>query len=104
MDASSCEQMSNPISLDINVPVPYYQLACIAADRGPESEAFKAFLEGYESSDKEVALIESELRRFILYRVMRAAAWARDRYPSLLGENLQRTKPIIELVLRQNLC
>lgn len=85
-------------------PVPHYQLACIAADRGPDSDAAIAFREGYRIHENKLAWSDSEFNRFTLYRVMRASAWARDRYPSLLEENLRRTKPIIEHALRQNLC
>jgi hypothetical protein len=78
-------------------PVPYYQLACIAADQGPTSEAYGAFLAGYGLKNE--AQAASELNRFTLYRVLRAAAWARDRCPSLIEENLRRSRPIIELTL-----
>jgi hypothetical protein len=80
-------------------PVPLYQLACIAADRGPETEVTKTFLEGYGADGKELGRIASDLNRFILYRLMRAAAWARDRYPRLLEENIQRTQPVLEATL-----
>lgn len=77
-------------------PVPYYQLACIAADKGPSSEPARAFFEGYgPGADQDPA----ELRRFLLYRVMRATAWARDRYPALLDENLERTRPVLAQAL-----
>lgn len=83
-------------------PVPYYQLACIAADRGPASAATKAFFEGYGVSGKEFDRIAADLNRFTLYRLMRATAWARDRHPVLLEENIQRAKPVLESTLNQN--
>ena len=83
-------------------PVPFYQLACIAADRGPESKETKAFFEGYGVDSREAGRISEELNLFTLYRLMRAAVWARDRYPGLLEENIQRTKPVLESTLKRN--
>jgi hypothetical protein len=83
-------------------PVPFYQLACIAADRGPESKETKAFFEGYGVDSREATRIAAELNLFTLYRLMRATAWARDRYPDLLEENIQRTKAVLESTLKRN--
>ena len=83
-------------------PVPYYQLACIAADRGSESEPTKAFFDGYGVRGKEFERIATDLNRLTLYRLMRAPAWARDRYPVLLEENIQRTKSVLARTLKQN--
>lgn len=80
-------------------PVPYYQLGCIAAWNGIESESTRAFFEGYGVDN----VSEPELERFTLYRLMRATAWARDRYPSLLSENIARTRPVLERVLKRHL-
>ncbi len=80
-------------------PVPRYQLACIAADRGLESEPVKAFFEGYGLASASPDALDPELERFLLYRLMRATAWARDRYPSLLAENLRRTEPVLTRVV-----
>lgn len=77
-------------------PTPYYQLACIAAEKGPNSEEAKAFFEGYGFNSSED---HEELQRFTLYRVMRATGWARDRRPELVQENIQRALPIIKNAL-----
>ena len=76
-------------------PVPYYQLACIAADQGVAAPSTKAFFEGYGLTPRELKELAQELNRFTLYRVMRAAAWARDRCPALLPENLKRVESIL---------
>ena len=73
-------------------PAPYYQLACIAADRGPQSDATKAFFRGCGLTTEKILSLQPTLNKFILYRLMRATAWARDRYPALLEENLGRTR------------
>jgi hypothetical protein len=83
-------------------PVPFYQLACIAADRGPESKETEAFFEGYGIDSREAGRISEELNLFTLYRLMRATAWARDRYPALLEENIQRTRAVLESTLKRN--
>ena len=80
-------------------PVPYYQVGCIVAEKGPESAAAQAFFEGYGIDSENRHGMESELERFVLYRLMRATAWARDRYPALLEENLRRTRPVLACVL-----
>jgi hypothetical protein len=80
-------------------PVPEYQLACIAAGHGPTSEIMKSFCEGYGLSDKELLQLSPELDRLILHRVMRATAWARDRCPSLIQMNIERSRPIINHVM-----
>jgi hypothetical protein len=79
-------------------PAPFYQLACIAADRGPVSEATAAFFRGYGLNEKKLYSLGPHLNRFILYRLMRATAWARDRYPALLEENLKRTRLFLNSV------
>lgn len=81
-------------------PVPYYQLGCLAAEKGLESDITGAFFEGYGYND--ASQVFSEIERFTLYRLMRATAWARDRSPNLLRENLERTRPLLERVLRRN--
>jgi hypothetical protein len=83
-------------------PVPYYQLACIAAEHGPESEVTAAFFEGYGVSYRSLIEEGAELSRFTLLRAMRAAAWARDRAPNLLEENLRKTRPLIERFIGSN--
>ena len=85
-------------------PVPYYQLACIAAEKGPESEITKSFFDGYGLTKRQITEIDLQLNRFNLYRVMRATAWARDRCPNLVDENLNRSKPIIDRTFREELC
>jgi len=80
-------------------PAPLYQLACIAAEHGPESSITQAFFEGYGLS-LHVAVEEfPDLYRLILLRAMRATAWARDRAPTLLDANLRKTSPILKRVL-----
>lgn len=71
-------------------PAPHYQLACIAAEKGPDADTTKAYFEGYGVTQE-----DPELNRFILYRVMRATAWARDRQPQLIDENIRRSKLMI---------
>lgn len=73
-------------------PVPFYQLACIAAERGPNSEVTRAYFEGYGA---DIELMGPDFSLFLLYRLMRATAWARDRYPALLDENIERTRPTL---------
>jgi hypothetical protein len=81
-------------------PVPYYQLGCLAAEKGLESDITRAFFEGYGYNDASQTF--SEIERFTLYRLMRATAWARDRAPNLLRENLERTRPLLERVSKRN--
>ena len=81
-------------------PVPYYQLGCLAAEKGLESDITRAFFEGYGCHDVSQAFYGIE--RFTLYRLMRATAWARDRAPNLLRENLERTRPLLERVVKRN--
>lgn len=80
-------------------PVPYYQLGCIAAEKGLESNVYRAFFDGY---GLDTTRISAELERFTLYRLMRATAWARDRRPNLVSENIERTRPILERALRRD--
>jgi hypothetical protein len=80
-------------------PVPYYQLGCIAAEKGLESDITRAFFEGYGT---DITQQSPELERLTLYRLMRATAWARDRQPNLLSENIARTRPILERVLKHS--
>jgi thiamine kinase-like enzyme len=80
-------------------PVPSYQLACIAAEHGPESPITAAFFEGYGTSLQRAVEEIPDLYRHILLRAMRATAWARDRAPTLLDENIRRTRPILKRVL-----
>ena len=78
-------------------PVPFYQLACVAASQGASSEATRSFFEGYGAVlDEEQS---ASLERFTLYRLMRAAAWARDRCPGLLDENIRRTETTLKKVV-----
>ena len=82
-------------------PVPHYQLGCIAAEKGLESDITRAFFEGYGT---DITQPSPELERLTLYRLMRATAWARDRQPNLLSENIARTRPTLERVLKRNFC
>lgn len=84
-------------------PVPFYQLACVLADKGQKSEISNAFLKGYGLTEKQIADYDQELNRFILQRVMRATAWARDRCPSLIEANLIKSKPIISKTISEYL-
>lgn len=83
-------------------PVPYYQLGCIAAEKGLESDITAAFFDGYGVNAATHA--PAEVERFTLYRLMRATAWARDRYPKLLSENIERTRPVLQRVVKGLLC
>lgn len=80
-------------------PVPDYQLGCIAADKGLESDITRAFFEGY---GVEVCQASARIEQFTLYRLMRATAWARDRQPGLLAENIARTRRMLERALKRN--
>jgi hypothetical protein len=51
-------------------PVPFYQLACIAADRGPESKEANAFFEGDGVDSGGGRWISGELNRFTLYTLV----------------------------------
>jgi hypothetical protein len=82
-------------------PVPDYQLGCIAAEKGLESDITRAFFQGYGVDLSEAS---ARIEQFTLYRLMRATAWARDRQPSLLNENIARTRPLLERALKRNFC
>ncbi len=77
-------------------PVPHYQLACIAAEKGPQSEASKSYFRGYGLTDRRMEEIAPDLHLLTLHRLMRATAWARDRRPELLEENINRTQPLLD--------
>lgn len=85
-------------------PVPFYQLACISADKGYRSEISNSFFAGYGVTTKQATDIDLELNRFILQRVMRATAWARDRCPSLIDANIKRSRAVIDRTFRDKLC
>lgn len=80
-------------------PVPSYQLACIAAENGVDAASTKAFYEGYGLTDAVLAEHQEQISLLTLFRVMRATAWARDRCPALLDENVRRSKPFIDHML-----
>jgi hypothetical protein len=76
-------------------PVPHYQLACVAANEGQYSESTRAFYDGYGLDTPTLDTLAPTIARFTLLRLMRATAWARDRFPALLEENLARTAPLL---------
>lgn len=82
-------------------PVPDYQLGCIAAEKGLESDVTRVFFEGY---GVDIGAVSPRIEQFTLYRLMRATAWARDRQPSLLGENIARTQPLLKRILERDFC
>jgi hypothetical protein len=77
----------------------YYQLACLVAEKGLESNVTRAFFGGCGGDSFDIS---GELERFTLYGLMRATASARDRCPSLVGENIERTRPALECALKRD--
>lgn len=77
-------------------PVPHYQLACIMANNGADSQNNLSFLRGYGVTDTERTAMDSELERFILYRLMRATAWAHTRCPELVNGLRDRAIPLLK--------
>ena len=73
----------------------HYQI--LGVEEGPDVEQFKAFMDGYGISEKDL----TEIRHFLLLRAFDNLRWAIDRSPDLIESYAAFAKQVVDMIMEQ---